>query len=85
MPDGVIYASKQAITVQNVTSGAITGIGDVAVHVASYPGDVNASRNYTSVDGLLIFRLAAGVITDLPAYRNLDPKVIADITGDGRM
>ncbi len=85
VPMGATYGSLSVVRLSSASAngGALAISGDLAVEVAAYLGDVNASRGYTGVDTTLIGRLASGTATGLSAFPTLDPRVIADISGDG--
>jgi hypothetical protein len=86
-PNGAIashYGKKQLLDVIDVVVNSTqAGLDDDAVHVAAYIADASGNRRYTTLDVQRIERVATGLDSGFPVWRNVDPRLIADVNGDG--
>jgi hypothetical protein len=92
VPDTAAYKGKHVIDITNlsvfddtVDPQEIPSIDDDSVHLAAYFGDANGSRSYNSPDATLTQRLIAQLTDGLSGYPLVDPKLLTDITLNGRL
>jgi ELWxxDGT repeat protein len=87
VPSTAPYTSKELLSVTNVTltttGPALSAVGDEAVHVAAFVGDVTGDQQYTSADMTVIQQMILGIVHGLPVYPLADPLLIADTNSDG--
>ncbi|MCY2990635.1 MAG: FG-GAP-like repeat-containing protein, partial [Planctomycetota bacterium] len=63
----------------------LPAVDDDAIHVAAFFGDTSGSRGYNSPDVTLVQRLIGQINTGLSAYQLADPRLLADITRNGKL
>ncbi len=89
VPATAAYSAKQVLMLSaaTVTAGAtnLPVAVDNGVHVAAFFGDVDASRTYNVVDLPVLQRALTGTNSGFGAYRDLDPVIEADLSGDGEI
>lgn len=101
VPATAPYASAQAIrlTRVDVNAGALSATAADGLHVVAFPGDTNRNLRYDAEDARLIARVGvavdSGFAVDPPhaettsptrlLYPTIDPRIIADVTGDGTL
>jgi hypothetical protein len=51
--------------------------------VVAYVGEASGNAQYTTLDVLRLERVAMGLDGGFSAYRNVDPRLVADVNGDG--
>jgi hypothetical protein len=88
VPNNAPYTSKEAITVDEVSAtdgsgNAVSVTGDNAVHVVGYLGDASGDGFFNAFDNSLIQRVILTQDTGFGAYKDADPRLVADINGDG--
>ena len=91
VPDSAPYGTKEVLDLRNlqINDGAIAAVDDDAVHAAAYLGDASGAQGtpptagIDSFDAGLALGLAVGIDGGLASYRTLDPRIVADVTGDG--
>jgi hypothetical protein len=85
VPNNAPYSDKHLLDLTDlqINGGAISARDIDGVHVAAYFGDTTASGSYSSLDASLIARVAVGLDAGFTAFQLLEPKVIADISGNG--
>jgi hypothetical protein len=66
-------------------SGAITGIGDVAVQRVGLFGDVTGDGSYSALDAALLSRLSLGLDSGADAFPLVDPLIVGDLIGDAQL
>ena len=90
VPASAVYGRKEIIdlTVTQI-NGSAPLPGDVAdddaLHVVGYLGDTSGSADYSTLDVTLLQRLVTHLDSGFAAWRNVDPMLVADISGDGRL
>jgi VCBS repeat-containing protein len=85
VPNDAKYTEKHILDLTDISinKGAITARGDDGIHVVGYFGDTSGNAAYSTLDGQLLQRVLLGYDRGFGAYRNTDPMIIGDITGDG--
>jgi hypothetical protein len=84
VPTSAPYGAKQLLDVIDVAINSLQpGLDDDGVHVVAYVGDASGNAQYTTLDVLRLERVAMGLDGGCSAYRNVDPRLIADLNGDG--
>ncbi len=95
VPESATYGKAQVLRISalEVNAGALTARANDAIHVAAYPGDVNANRRYDAEDARLIARVGVGSDTGFVSatptsatvtttlYPQIDPMLLGDVTG----
>ncbi len=89
VPVSAPYGARQIIdlsvkSIDGRTPRAGSVADDAAVHLVGYLGDTNGDAAYTSLDGAQIKRVVANG-PGFAAYPNIDPLIVADINGNGRL
>ena len=86
VPAAADDGTVQGIELRNVqiNGGAVAALADVAVHAVTHFGDTTGNGDYSGADASLIARVAAELDGGFDAHPLIDPRIIADITGDGR-
>ncbi len=84
------YSSNELIDVEveAISDGgdvSYPAIGDDALHVAAFFGDLSGDGRVNAIDASRLARFAAQADSGFPAFPLTDPMVIADITGNGRI
>lgn len=84
VPATARYFAKQVLDVSHtlLNYGAIPSLGDDAIQVVAFWGDVSGNQSYSAHDAALLKRLSQGVDTGLIVDRTLDPVFIGDLNGD---
>jgi len=86
VPEDAPYGTLGILSVSEVTiDGSQAAMGDSAVHVVAYLGDASGNQSYDSADADPISRVAVGLDSGFAAYRVIDPVIVADVSGDGRL
>jgi hypothetical protein len=87
IPNTAEYAGSETLHWTSIilNSGAITGVGDAAVHKAVYLGDVTGNRGYSTLDAAFTQRVSVGLDTGFDPYLLTDPLLIADINASGQL
>ncbi len=87
VPGSAPYGASQAIRLENVVvnGGAITGIGDVAVHKAACLGDGDGSGIHSAADAFLVVQAALGLASGFAAHAWTDPRIVGDADGSGML
>ncbi|MCY2987400.1 MAG: PKD domain-containing protein [Planctomycetota bacterium] len=91
IPADAPYAAKQVLDLTDVlVYDAQSGLpqprparDDDGVHVAAFVGDTSASWSYTGGDVTLLQRVIVASASGFPSYPLADPRIIADLNGDG--
>jgi hypothetical protein len=84
VPANAPYGAKQILDVIDVAINSTqAGLDDDAVHVVAYIGDASGNAQYTTLDVSRIERVANGLDSGFSAYRNVDPRLVADVNGSG--
>ncbi len=80
-----LYKEKGVLQLSGVQvdGGALQAVGDNAVEVNAYFGDVSGEGGYNPLDAALISRVATTIDTGFASFPNLDPVIIGDIQGTG--
>ena len=87
IPADAPYAAKQIVDITSVrlNDGAIAVSADDGLQVVGYFGDTSGNAAYATIDATLASRVIAGTDSGFAAYRNVDPSIIADISGNGKL
>ena len=90
VPASARYGAKQVldIAVQSINgSAALPGsvADDDALHVVGYFGDTSGNAAYSTLDGQMVQRVMVKLDPGFAAWANVDPLLVADITGDGKL
>jgi hypothetical protein len=85
VPTAAPYGATHLLDVSDVrVNGAARGDDD-GVHVVGYAGDATGEGVYSALDAQRILRVNTGADSGFAAWPLVDPVVVADITGDGRL
>ncbi|MCA9247260.1 MAG: CotH kinase family protein [Planctomycetales bacterium] len=81
------HNAEQVLRIDSVIAndGAINVAGDSAVQKIAYLGDATDSDDYSGLDAALIARVIVGHDTGFDAFARLDPVILADASGNGRL
>ncbi len=86
VPNTATYSSKHLLNFTSVAAADATVevnpipiVGDSGVHVASFFGDTNGDRNYSSGDTTLLGRVSVNTNSGLSAYQLADPMIATDL------
>ncbi len=88
VPTSAPYGAKQVLEVTSVTVfdnslvNEIPAVGDDAIHVAAYFGDISGNRLIQSNDAAIAARIANQTFSGSIAFQTADPTIIADISGN---
>jgi YD repeat-containing protein len=87
VPAAALYGSTEVLTlaVEQVNGGTNTLLDDAALHVVGYLGDADGNAIYTSNDTQRILRIVAGADRGFAAWRGINPLLVADIDGNGKL
>ena len=87
VPSGATYGDMHLIKITDVeiNENLIAGVGDMAVHVVGYLGDASGNAAYLGLDPSLILRVDVGLDTGFDAWKQTDPAIIADVSGNGNV
>ena len=90
VPASARYGSKQVLDIQVASINGSAALAaavadDDALHVVGYFGDTSGNATYTTLDGQKIQRVLVKLDSGFAAWANVDPLMVADITGDGRL
>ncbi len=69
----------------SVNGGALAAADDDAMHVVGFVGDATANRAYSTLDVQRIARVVAGLDRGFEHWAQVDPTVVADVTGNGTL
>ncbi len=84
VPETAIYRQKGVLDITDIDLGGVApGIGDDAMQVVAFFGDVTGNGTYSAQDASISSQLAVGINTGLESYQLLDPMIVGDITGNG--
>lgn len=85
VPTTAPYAAKHVLDfVQVVINGsAADHSDDDGLHLVGYFGDASGNANYHSLDAQRVQRVASNLDSGFSAYPTVDPRVVADLSGDG--
>jgi hypothetical protein len=86
---GAPYGVATALRIESVALASdgtpVPARGDVAVHLAAFPGDATRDGVLGHDDGDAILRNAVRLDVGLPAWPRVDPLLVADLTGNGSL
>jgi hypothetical protein len=87
VPSNAPYKSKELLhwSSLSLNGGAIATTADDGVHAVAFLGDTTGDGTYTSADSVLIARVASAADSGFAAYPVLDPVLVGDLNGDGRV
>jgi hypothetical protein len=88
VPFGAVYRTNHIlkVAVEAINGSAPTATApDTALHVVGYFGDANGDGRYTTADVQAILRVASGTDKAFAAWAGINPLVIADIDGNGKI
>jgi hypothetical protein len=87
VPNNAPYRNKAVLDLSNtqINSGSIAAVPQDAMQAVAYFGDASGNGTFSGLDGSLISRVAAKLDSGFAAYRLLDPVIVADINGNGRI
>jgi len=79
------YGGKQVLELESVqiNDGAMAVRDDDGLHVAAYFGDASGNGSYSALDLQRLRRVILTLDSGFGAYPMMDPKLMADINGDG--
>jgi ELWxxDGT repeat protein len=85
VPATAAYRGTHILDIASVSinEGAITAIGDDAIHVAAHIGDTSGNGPYSALDAQRTLRVAAGLDSGFVSYLKIDPVLIGDVSGNG--
>ena len=85
VPGDATYGATNALSVDSIqlNQGELNVIGDTATHLVAYLGDADGDRAYTMKDAIAISRLVTGIDSEFLAFSGINPRLVADINGDG--
>ncbi len=85
VPANAPYKSKELLhwASLSLNGGAITAVGDDALHAVAFLGDTSGDGTYTSADSVLLSNVAAAKDSGFAAFPILDPVILADLNGNG--
>ena len=85
VPGDATYGKANALSLESIqlNGGDLQVIGDTATHLVGYLGDVDGDRAYTMKDANAISRFVVGLESEFSAFPDTDPRLVADINGDG--
>lgn len=88
VPTDATYGSFQVLEVAspvlNAGASGFSVLGDEALQIVAFLGDVTGNGTYTGLDAALLARVAAGGDTGFGALSRIDPR-FADVNGDGEI
>src|SRR5262249_51483386 len=84
VPATATYGSKEVLDLTgiSVNQGAITAVGDDAVHLVAYFGDATGNGSYSSLDAQRVLRIAVQLDSGFAPFLLADPVLVGDITGN---
>jgi hypothetical protein len=87
VPDGAPYRNKALLDLGSIqiNGGAISAVADDGVQVVAYFADSSGNGAFSGLDGSLISRVASKLDSGFAAFRLLDPVILADVNGNGRI
>ncbi|MCP3974566.1 MAG: hypothetical protein GY720_08750, partial [bacterium] len=87
VPDSAPYTSKQLLDIADVSvnGGAIEARGDDGLQLIGYFGDTTGNAEYSTLDAQYLLNVVVKRNTGFGDYRNADPVILGDISGDGRL
>ena len=80
---GASYTAKHVLDLRDVRVNDMPAGADDGVHVVAYFGDTTGNGQYNSTDAVRALRVGLGQDGGLIAFQLLDPRIVADITGNG--
>jgi hypothetical protein len=84
VPQNAPYAAQQVLDVMDVfVNGSVAALDDDGVQLVAYLGDANGDAAYSVEDAQRIERVVTGQDSGFPAYRNVDPLLVADVNRSG--
>lgn len=87
IPDDAPYRAKQILDLTDISlnKGVVPVSGDDGLQVVAYLGDATASKSITSDDYTSVSGVAGRQRSGFATYATVDPVLIADINGNGRV
>jgi hypothetical protein len=87
VPDSAAYGAVEVVDIGNVFANqtAADRADDDALHVVGYIGDTNRNAKLDKDDVTLIQRNALKVDSGFAAWSNINPLMVGDVDGDGRL
>jgi hypothetical protein len=87
VPADAPYRGRHMLDIGDLkfNDGALSGRADDGLQVVAYPGDTDADGKYSSFDALLIQRVILRLDSGFSAFPLIDPIVLGDINGSGRL
>jgi hypothetical protein len=87
VPGKAPYKAKALLHFSSVSlnNGGITAVGDDGLQVVAFLDDTSGDGTYTSADSVLISRVASLADSGFAAFPVLDPAIVGDLNGDGRI
>jgi autotransporter-associated beta strand protein len=87
VPANAAYKSKTLLHFSSVSlnGGAISAIGDDGVQAVAFLADTSGDGLYTSGDSVLESHVASASDSGFAAFPVLDPVIVGDISGDGKI
>ncbi|MCA9245736.1 MAG: lamin tail domain-containing protein [Planctomycetales bacterium] len=87
VPDLAARGEAHEIVVEavEVNGGDLAARGESAIHALAFPGDPSNSADFSGFDASLVARVTIGIDTGFDAFPRVDPILIADVTGNGRL
>src|SRR5262249_52159838 len=87
VPSTAPYKAKELLHWNSLAlnGGRIPAVGDDGIHAVAFLGDTSGDGTYTSFDSVLVARVAAAVDSGFAAFPVLDPVLVGDLNGDGRV
>jgi hypothetical protein len=87
VPNNAPYRNKALLDLSNtqINGGVISSVADDGVQAVAYFSDASGNGTFSGLDGSLISRVAAKLDSGFAAYRLLDPVIVADVNGNGRI
>jgi hypothetical protein len=82
---GLLYTSKHVLAIRSlsVNGGALASQADDGLHAVGYFGDASGNAGNSATDAQRGSRVAQGLDGGFAAYQATDPRLLADINGDG--
>ena len=86
VPESAEYGRAHAILIEDLLINETwPAIADAAIHKVAFVGDASGNARYFGLDPSLISRVVVGLDSGFDAYRLTDPRVVADVTGNGTL
>ncbi|HYV35271.1 MAG TPA: IPT/TIG domain-containing protein [Gemmataceae bacterium] len=80
------YKAKALLHLGNIVINGSTSVASVdGIQLVAYLGDVMGTGSYSSLDSAFIGRVAVRLDSGFKAFAQMDPALVADINGNGRV